>query len=115
MAPFRSSTARAAGPKVRGTVARKHPNKTQHDDDDAPPPAAPSVGTSLKGLLKGLSLGKDAKSASKASGGSNKASCGPDKASGGPNKASGGPNKASGGPNKPSGQIGRASCRERVS
>ncbi|MBX7195560.1 MAG: Smr/MutS family protein [Sandaracinaceae bacterium] len=77
-------------------MARKHPNKTQHDDDDAPPPAAPSVGTSLKGLLKGLSLGKDDRSASKASGGS-------DKASGGPNKASGGPNKASGGPNKPSG------------
>ncbi len=82
-------------------MARK--KTTQRDDDDARPQPAPSVGTSLKGLLEGLSLNRqDAKSSRGASHGPNKASHDPNKASHGPNKASHDPNKASHGPNKAS-------------
>jgi DNA-nicking Smr family endonuclease len=81
-------------------VARKKTNRVEQGDEHPQP--APSVGTSLKGLLKGLSLdGKDAK----ASQGNAKPSQGQHKPSQGQPKASQGQSKASGPSHKNTEQV----------
>jgi DNA-nicking Smr family endonuclease len=81
--------------------------KHEHDRDETPAP--PSVGTSLKGLLKGLDLSKKPE-AGQAPRASAKSSGAPAKPSGAPAKPSGAPAKPSGQPVKPSGQPAKPSA-----